>query len=322
VYDVTATFTDTVEAGPDAGSPDLFATPVSGGGPATTIRWHSATQRLYWLFGAVNVGLAFAQTFGGAVPQTPQIQVAQLDRLIGFEVDVGVLYQTASNPWNVMTATTPTLLPGSVGCTSAASDGTDVYCRTTTANVLQWTVNGAGPNVLYSGLGVSSAKLVADDSQFGSLFYVDGASIRRAPKSGADGGAPVPLTIASGRNAPTELHFGSLNGFLYWLEPDSFGNESAFSTFAFGSNEPKNVSTSTQDLFEVVPDPGNSSIAWLAIGGTSGTIQRSTTIGSAFSMTTCKTNIKGLGGITADFSYVYWTESDGSVHRFQKFDCF
>jgi hypothetical protein len=232
-----------------------------------------------------------------------------------FEVDTNVLYQTGLGALSVITTSGfPTSMPSPPTCVGLASDTSSVFCRSSAGNVVSWSTSGIGPTMVYTGVpvGAASNDLAVDFSYF---YIVDdpgtpaSAAIRRFVRSPGtiDAGPPTFTDIVTGRTAPSDLEYGSVSGRLFWVETDITGGTG---TMAFTSSPPATAVTSAiPGLRYVAPDPSTSSYVWFA--SPTGIYKAST---FTFQVSTCRQNLVGIGGLAVDFSYFYWTASDGGVY--------
>ncbi len=333
-YNVTATFIDT-DAGVDAGPPDLLYN-SAGAGAAREIAVYSG--RLYWRFqSGASHGIATALTSvpTGSPPGTPQILVSPTQPIPVFHVDSNIVYQTSLGTVTYLTpgSTSPQPLSGAGTCAGVASDSNDIYCRTTTGLLQQWSTFGSTtPNVWYSGLpvGTGSNELAADTSSgsFSYLYLIEdngiagSAAIRRVPKASGtfDGGVPTEQDVVTARpGAPSAIatYFTSR---LFWLESDTLGGGIGFEASQTTSAFATALTSTIQNLKILVQDSSSSSFLYMGTTGTSGQILRTSSTSSSF-VANCRSNINGLGGIAVDSQYIYWTQADGGVYRTLKSNC-
>jgi hypothetical protein len=329
-YNITATFTDT-DAGFDAGPKDLYALADPGGGPATNIGYHANSGKIYWTFGTGAQGIASISTSLATtqIPGTPQTVVPATTSIPRFGVDQNVVYQTGVGQLNVITTSgIPTSLTGAATCVGVASDFSNVYCRTSTGTLQQWSTTGVGPNQWYSGLPIAAGAgdIASDTSTFGYIYLIDdpgvaaNAAIRRITKpSTFDGGPAVLQDVVTARTGINALRYGSVSSRLFWVEKDTLGDGTGTTAFASSLQTATSITAATVGLGAVAVDPSTSTYVWFASTGAVGSIMKAQT--SLLSTVTCRTNIPGLGGIAVDSSYVYWTQSDGGVYRMLKSSC-
>ena len=108
------------------------------------------------------------------------------------------------------------------------------------------------------------------------------------------------------------------------MEGDGAGNGTGEMAFTGTLQTATAITNSTPGLKIVAPDPGNSSYVYYGIPGVNGKIIRATASSGIITVATCRSNINGLGGVTADSSfngYIYWTQADGGVYRTLKTNC-
>lgn len=314
-YRVVAKFDESatlVEAGPpdaggDGGTGEVFALPPTTGAVAKDIG--IASGYLYWRWDAVgSYGVSYAST-SGAFPSVVQQSGTPISV---FEVDpYGAVWQRSDGTISFVTAgsASPTSISASQTCVAVALDSSGVYCRTAGPNgtIFSWTLGGTGPTIQYSFLPAGS-DLVAESTYLffsGDPGTLNGGSIAYATRPGpGDGGTFTPQITS--RTAPSRLQSNGTR--LLWLETSNglgtiYANSSRFSSTVNTAIGP------LAGLTFLATDP-SSSYVW---GASSTSIVRGFTSGSTTS--TFRTGLFGVGGIAADSSYVYWTQSDGRVYR-------
>ena len=326
VYNVTATFdTDPPirDAGLDSGGgglPEvLYERPMQG----AASRDVGITQGgyLYWQFvvGAGGTsGIAFGSNPHGPAPQAPVIVLDPTlvpTTILLFEVDpYGAVYQTNTGTIGVIPygQTSPLTMGGdSPGtCSALAIDSSyNVYCRTA-STIVQWLSSSgyATPNVLYTGIPSGNDLLV--ESAGGAMYFSSSDAILALPIPGADGSVGTPTTVVSGRFSPTNLEANSAR--FFWIES---GGE----VFASSSKIAPTTATSTSvpfspSLRHLARDMNSTSYFWAA---SSTAIYHAYYAGGTGPGATepLRTGMSGIGGMTADGSYVYTAHADGTIRR-------
>jgi hypothetical protein len=324
-YNVTATFVDQsiVDAGSDvtdgdANNPDVFFESPVANAVAKEIGFIS--PYLYWRWDvAGNSGVAYAQAsalstpqviFPAALPSTQPITV--------FNVASHVVFQTSDNVLRVVQGggNFPVALPGAPACVAVASDLAYVYCRTAgpTGQILQWTVGGSGPTVLYNDVPTGTDLWADPSSSTSTYLYFSNStagSLHFASKSVLDGGAASFFTLTTSQTTP----YGVVgNGSrVFWMN----GGPAASSV-----QSSSNRTTQNTAIYTTVPLQGGPRViapdtsATYVLSGGSGTISRHYYT-STLSSTTTRTGLPQINGLTMDSStYVYWTQNDGGrVYR-------
>ena len=319
-YSVTATFADEiVDAGPpeaDAG-PDFFLdTPVAN---AVGKEIGIAGGRLYWRYevgGTSNIATASTSGVGGAqiVPSSAGVYTA-------FEIGQHVVWQNNLGTVGVIQggfATATSFSASGNTCVAVESDFSNVYCRTAgpSGSMVSWTTAGTALTTLHSGLPVGT-EFTVDSSGFAIVDTTGGtgaSAIRSIPKTGTiDAGVPTLSDLVTGLTSPTQLEASGTSR-LFWIATDGAGTAQSASRFggsAFTS------SPATIGLKLLSTDPNSTSAFFVGIdpSGVAGGAQIVKLSSFSVTSTPVRQNLTGLGGIVADSSYVYWTQSDGRVYR-------
>lgn len=320
VYKITASFdTDpppVVDSGADGGDGGndtiVYEAPTAG----ATGREMGITQgNLYWVFtsGAYS-GIAYGSSpASSAVPQTPVIVLnpASSQVVSLFEVDTyGVVYQTGSGVYYLTPGSTnPTSMGmGSVGsCSAVAADSqNNVYCRTS-STLVRWSyLDYSTPQTLLTGVASGSDLVVEGTGVSATAYFSTSSAIQSVSLSGADGGAASPTTVVSSRISPSGLE--SNTSYLWWVESGSLWRSSSKSASSVATN----TGASGTSAEKIAPD--TSSIYFWAATTTS--IYKAYYTGASTQI--FRSGLTGVGGVAADSTYVYYTQSDGRVRRAPK----
>jgi hypothetical protein len=322
-YVLTATFADDFffDAGPgsDGGAEAVFEAPA--GAQGSVAREIGVTQgAVYWRFER-NGSSGVASGYPGGDKGTPanvlffgEVQTFDVDTHVAFQLSNGDIRTIAGGSQQVTQ-----LASGVPPCVAMASDSANVYCRSNRGNdsvLYAWSLANAGaggagggaeiPATLFvhvlppgKDLAVDSERFYFSDDQGG---IAQQAIVESAPLAG-NGGAPPRTLLTLGQTSPRSLVVGPSH--LFWIDEQGSG----FSSATFGPKDTTTPGPSTiggaQDRF-VAADP-TSDVYW--VGTTFGVVP------SLSARFTFRTGLAGLGGIAADASYVYWTQSDGRVYR-------
>ncbi len=140
------------------------------------------------------------------------------------------------------------------------------------------------------------------------------SSIRNIPKTGTiDAGTPTFTDLVTGLTNPTQLEASGTSR-MFWIASDGAGT--AQSAFRSGGSAFTSA-PATVGLKYLSIDPNNSSAFFVGIAPSvlpgASSIEKLSS--SSVITTPVRQNLTGLGGIVADGSYVYWTQSDGRVYR-------
>jgi hypothetical protein len=324
-YQVTATFVDDmIDAGLDAdGGGEVFLeSPVAN---VTGKEIGISGGRLYWRYEQLNgaSGIATASTSGIGGAQTIPSSTGFFGPL---EIGTHVVWQTTSGTMGVIQggstfATTFSTL-GAL-CVAVESDFSNVYCRTAGPNgtIVSWTTAGTTMTTVHSGLPLGE-EMALDSTYFYLVDTTSGAgatTIKGVTRTATpDGGVPTQTDLVTGLTNPTGLEVSSSR--LWWIDYDNIGGDgTAQSASRFGGT-PFTSAPATIGLKVLGLDPNNTSAAF--VGTVPSTVTGASTItklsSSSTFVTQVRQNLTGVGGVAADSSYVYWTQSDGRVYRAQR----
>jgi hypothetical protein len=327
VYNVTATFvTDPppeIDSGYDAGAMEtvLNLTTNYPGAIGREIG-RMANGYLFWHFQVGGQSGIVYDSFPTAstVPHSWSPAVPLGNAITVFEVDpYGVAYQDVTGTVGVIRygQTTPvilTSLPDSgtpPSCTALSVDSSyNVYCRTS-STLLEWVYSGTymSAKVLYTGLPSGNDLLV--ESSGGSAYYSDSTSILSLELFSTDGGAASPITMVSGSGGSTKLKSNSSH--FFWIDTSGYVKSSSGK---FSGALPSDTSVPPSTLFKhLAQDQNNSSYYWVA---SNSAIYHAYYFGGTGPGATqaVRTGLGGIGGMTADYTYVYISMADGTVRRF------
>lgn len=317
-YSVTATFVDEIaDAGldGDGGGGEIFLeSPVPNAvGHAIGI----AGGRLYWLYDVGGVqSIATASTFAGSVAQT----VAGTSGFYtAFEIGQHVVWQSGGNIGVIQGGSTfaTTFSSGGNTCVGVESDFSNVFCRTAgpTGNLISWTTAGTTMTTLHSGLPIGT-EFTVDSSGFSLVDTTNGigaTTIKNIPRTATpDAGVPTFTDAVTGLTNPTQLESNASR--LFWIADDGSGTAQSAPRFggaAFSSTP------ATLGLRILSTDPQSTSSFFVAITPSTAVGASQIVKLSSFSTTAVmvRQNLTGVGGVTADNSFVYWTQNDGRVYR-------
>jgi hypothetical protein len=322
-YNVTATFVEAtvndsgVDA--DAGGEVFLESPVAN---ASAKEIGIVAGRLYWRYESGGVSaMATASTLQGAVAQTVSGTTGFYN---AFEIgQQNVVWQTNSGTIGVITGgstTSQSFSSGGVSCVAVESDFSNVFCRTTTQTIASWTTAGGTVVNLHSGLPTGTE--IAVDSSY--IFLVDtsggaGASaIRSIPRGGTvDAGTPVFTDIATALTNPTQLELNTSR--LFWIDFDTGTNAGVAKSVSRFGGTTFSSTAATVGLRHLALDPQSTTSFFVAaVPSTPGTSVIAKLSSSSTTPTPVRQNLTDVGGIAADASYVYWTQSDGRVYRAQR----
>ena len=319
-YSLTATFIDeVVDSGADAG-PDVFLeSPVAG---AAAREIGIAGGRLYWRYEQTSglSGIATAPTSGLGGAQMVSGSTGSFGAL-----DIGqqnVVWQTTGGVMNVIPGGSTfgqSFASGGNTCVSVDSDFSSVYCRTAgpAGSIISWTTSGTNITSVHTGL-PSGTELTLDSTSF---YLVDnslgagGTTIRGVTRTATpDAGVPTLSTLVTGLTNPTELEVNTSR--LFWIDYDTGLNIGIAQSASRAGGTPFTSVTMT-GLRLLALDPNSTSSFFVGVAASvapgSSAIMKLSAFTTASGMV--RQNLTGIGGIVADSSYVYWTQSDGRVYR-------
>jgi hypothetical protein len=198
-----------------------------------------------------------------------------------------------------------------------ASDFANVYCRANglgTSTLYSWPISGAAmPTVVHvlppgRDLAVDNQRIYFSDDKGG---FTDQAIVSSVPRAG-DGGIPVTTPLVVDQTSPRDLVVST--SYLFWIDDRGGGLSSARSGF---KDTPFAATPSiVGSTVRYVAADRFSSTYWVGINGPGfggGSIVRA--FGGSAATSLFRSGITGLGGLAADSSYVYWTQSNGRVYR-------
>jgi hypothetical protein len=318
-YNVTATFVDEaiVDASVDGdgGNPDLFLeSPVANAvGHAIGI----AGGRLYWQYDVGGFSsIATASTSAGSTAQTIS---GTSGFYSAFEIGQHVVWYSSGTMGVIQGGSTfaTTFSTSGNTCVAVESNFSNVFCRTAgpTGNLVSWTTAGTSMTTLHSGL-PTGTEFTVDSSGFSIVDTTGGfgaSTIENIPLTATpDAGVPTFTDAVTGLTNPTQLESNSSR--LFWIDDDGSGTAQSASRFggtAFASTP------ATTGLRYLATDPQSTSSFFVAITPSNAVGASQIVKLSAFSTTAVmvRQNLTGVGGVAADSSYVYWTQSDGRVYR-------
>lgn len=318
-YRVRAVFEDipVPDAGP--GMP-YFESPVAGAVAKEVVALGTG---VYWKYeaGAIQ-GIARGSTLDGTAvnvhtsPSTISILDATPQYVI-FQSDSTLFYFTSGS--SIPTPLTGDA-PGTCSAVEADPSTGNILCRIGTT-LYGWSTVTGGPVTIASNLPAvqpGGERFGVDNTYY---YFVNDpgvpgtATIQRAQKSLADGGAELPFTdVSVGQTNPAQLRANtSLRA--YWLNIDTattLGQAQVVSTSVTPPVTPTTAITGTPGLRLLVPDTSTTYI-WGGAPST-GTIIRAFATGS--SSTTIVTDIPGLVSFAVDTSYIYWSQTnEGRIFR-------
>ncbi len=311
VYKVTANFeTEIPDAGVDAGEGEiLYQSPGAG---STGMDIGLAGGKLFWRYSSGSYhGVAYGDFPTGAAPQTAIPLVSPVNWLSQFEVDPnGVVYQSSGGSVSFISSLgTPqvtTMSPSAGTCYAVAVDtSSNVYCRTSTS-IVRWPSPYTAIEPVWNSVPFGYDLLIDNDK----IYYSTSSGIYTLPLEGGDGGTASPTLYTS--SIPDRLQGIESSGpYLWWASSYLYACSKA--SCLTPTNTGSSVGASGITSERMAADT-SSIYFWAA---TSSTIYRSY-YGGGTSTTVFKSGLSGIGGIAADSSYVYWTQSDGSVRRAPK----
>ncbi len=322
-YSVTATFESTIiDASPDAdGGGEVFLEPPAGvaGIPAREIGILGGRIYVRYDSGGTSF-LASASTSGG----TLGIISNATNTYAAFEIGQNVVWHTSGGQMGVVTAGSTfaqTFSAGGNTCVAVESDFSNVYCRTAgpNGNLVSWTTNGANITTLHSGL-PEGTELAVDSSSFyltDTSGGIGAAAIRSIPRTGTpDAGVPTLTDVATNlQSSPLGLELNTSR--LFWVDYDMSQNLGVVQVVSRFGTTVSTTTPSTSGLRVLGLDPNSSTAAF--IGMTPSTATGASSVGKTVfgssSITNVRQNLTGVGGVAADTSFVYWTQSDGRVYR-------
>jgi hypothetical protein len=317
-YHATATFnTPIVDAGFDAGDQGTILYNAPTLGAVGHEMGMTSNGYLFWRYSTAGQdGIAYSTSPDTSVglPLTPQVIVNPGAAISGFKVgSYGVVYKTAFGVYLLSSSsTTPTLMGGvTPACDALALDTSslpNVYCRTTSGTIVMWSwPSYATPTTIWSGIpsNIGGTDLVVESS----IYFSTTTSISYVSVSGGDGGVPSPSTLVSGQAGPHGLFASSSHYWWFDSAGNLFANTTKSSTIAYNTNVPP-----TSVFQFLAADPSSSDYAWVA---SPSEIYHAYYFGAS-STRQFKSSLLGVGGIAADYSYVFWTLQDGTVRRASK----
>jgi hypothetical protein len=276
-----------------------------------------AGGRLYWRYVVGGVSsIATASTFG-----TPSAQVVSGTSGFydAFEIGQHIVWESSGSIGVIQGGSTfsTTFSAGGNTCVGVESDFSNVFCRTSgpAGSLISWTTAGTSMTTLHSGLPIGS-EFTVDSSGFSLVNTTNGigaSTITNIPRTAtADAGVPTFTDAVTGLTSPTQLESNSSR--LFWIAFDGAGTAQSAPRFggsAFSSTP------ATLGLTILATDPNSTSNFFVAIAPSTGTGASQIVKLSSFSTggVMVRQNLTGVGGVAADSSFVYWTQSDGRVYR-------
>jgi hypothetical protein len=320
-YNVTATFVDQaiIDAGFDAeaGADVFLESPVAG---AIAKEIGIAGGRLYWRYtSGGQSSIATAPTSGGIAETIP----GTTGFINPIEFGQHVVWQASGNIGVIQGGSTfaTNFSGGGNTCVAMESDFSNVFCRTAgpAGSMISWSTAGTSMTTLHTGLPVGT-EFTVDSSGFAIVDTTSGfglSTIRSISRTATpDAGTPTFGDLVTGLSNPTQLEASGTSR-LFWIADDGAGvaqSAARFGGTAFSSTP------ATSGLKLLATDPQSTSSFFVGIAPSTSPGASSIVRLSAFSTTTTpvRSGLTGLGGIVADSSYVYWTQSDGRVYRAQR----
>jgi hypothetical protein len=309
-YKITAEFDSDLppgDSGVDAGPSETVYLPANGSSTAYDLGMVGSA--LYWRYNnGVGDGVAYGSFPTEGVSQSPSIvsSASSGQTITLFQVDAnGVIYQTSSGLFAVRSNSSfPTQVGTSIPptCNALSMDSSyNVYCRTS-SSIVTWSYPSyTTMTTLYSGVPFGSTLVV--ESSFGQMYYGSSSAIEAISVSG-DGGLASPTLVVSAI-APTHLRPSSSH--LWWLDASGYVYATASKSTLTSSTDTGIPSSLSYRYFS--PDPSNSSAFWVA---------SDTAIHHAVYAGTSKpfrTGMSSINGMAADYQYVYFTQTDGTIKR-------
>jgi hypothetical protein len=335
-YNITATFENevfdasVVDGDAEGGSPDIFLEPPAGltGYQAKEIgilngtlyvRYQSPINSTSVIASSTSTPGGFLEIISGSSAVYTAFEIAQ--------TNAGhVVWQTSSGTIGVLLAgsiSPQTFSSGGNTCVAVESDFSNVYCRTAGPNgsLISWTTAGTSQTTLHTGL-PSGTELAVDSSRFYLSDTTNGFGsyqIRYVSKTATpDAGVPTfsDSTSAVLTNPPFGLEVNSSR--LLWIDYSTGSNVGiAQSISPTSGGSPFSSTPSTQGLKLLATDP-NSSLSYFAgiVPSTATGVSSIVRLSASSTLSTMvRQGLTNVGGIAADSSYVYWTQSDGRVYR-------
>jgi hypothetical protein len=220
----------------------------------------------------------------------------------------GVVFQTESGIYAIRSGSssanpvTALSIPTCSGGLSMDSVG-NIYCRTS-SSIVGWSSPSYATTITYYS-SVPSGNGIITESSGNPIVFATSSAIESLPNTPlGDAAAPTPtLLVSSGVESPTMLAYNPSH--YWWL---SF-NEVYVSTSKGPAASGQFVSGPSGSVQFLAYDQESSSSFWAA---TTSTIYYVSYPGTS---QTFRTGLSSINGIAADYTYVYWTESDGSIKR-------
>lgn len=328
-YDLTATFVyaPVPDAGPDVRGDggdgglegDQVYPPPAVGAVGKGIFYKSS--RLVWQWDAQGQSTISS---GSTSPGSTRTDVVGPGTLVTlFRTDYAAVYQNQAS-------TLADFIPGSFTtssmlspptCAAVTSDFSYVYCRSagSPSTIYRWPLSGGvSPTTLSSQL-PSGTDLAVDSS---NLYFSDpgGGNVWSIPLAGTDGGVPdagfgSATLIASGQQSPAQVQVYSSN--VFWTTNDGFGTISIQSASRFGGGSVSTL-TSRSGIKTVSLDTNGGTYVYYTVVPSTASLASSiykVVMSGGGAGTPVVQNLTNPGGVTEDFSYVYWTSGDGHVFR-------
>ena len=339
-YKLVARFEDpppVPEGGPDADGGDggvgpgtlLFDTPVAG---ATGGEIFIVGSRLYWKFttntGAQGIATGITSSLPGS---QPTVVVSPSGTIPKFEGDqYNVSFETSGGVIGVFNASNTTTALTSFGpaptCDVLETYSTSLLYCLAQGTLYSWSLTGAGPRTTVTGT-VPATPTGRNMAVTSSYFWVvndpgsaNTATIQRVLKSSADSDGGMLTwdnTFITGETNPIRLLTTYSSEYLAWIEYNNAADTGEVHASSPSSSFIYTPVIAESGLRFLAADSTSSNYIIAGVrptgGGNGGKIYRSIVTSSALSPSV--TGIPNLSGVTADSTYIYWTQDDGRVYR-------
>jgi hypothetical protein len=314
IYKVTAEFDPDFPAVPDGGPSDVLYTSTGTGSVAHGLGMTNSGGLYWYSQGISGTGIYYGSNPTGSTGTSGLSPTTVLSPSISNTIEYwsvgpnGVVFQTESGIYAVRSGSSsanPVEALPLPQCSSGLSMDSlgNIYCRTSTS-IVGWSSPLYSTTTTYYSSVTSGTGLITESS--GSpIVFATFSAIESLPNSPVgDAAAPTPtLLVSSGVFSPTSLVYNAAR--YWWISSGEVYASSSKGPSASGSP----VSIAASGLEYVTPDQTDSSSAWAA---NSNAIYHASDFGTA---TAFRTGLSTVNGLAADFTYVYWTESDGSIKR-------
>jgi hypothetical protein len=307
----------------------VYLPTIDGTGPAREIA--VIGDNLVWRYETRETSLeslAIGSTTTLLLPGTPEVAVSQVSfgalafsRGLPQAIPPGsALFQrqdTGLLLWVLQPQVALLRVPRGGQCIALAADPFDsglAFCRTDAGQIqrLDTRPEGDAPVEIASNVAPGKGLAVAN----ASVFVPEATSILRFLEFPEDDTHPV--EALTDLVDPSGIVVSTSFGRIWFIDHDSSGAGIVTQFPVFDLAHPVRVTPPISGITIIAPDEVNSAEVWAAVTGAEGKILH---VRTGSDPVTCRTGIRGLGGLAVNAQYVYWTQADGGVYRQRRGSC-